>query len=34
MADFKAVCSYAVCQGWLIVGDDPVTLATAGLRAA
>jgi hypothetical protein len=34
MPDFKAVCSYAASQGWLIVVDDTLTLTTAGLAAA
>jgi hypothetical protein len=34
MPDFKAACSYAVSQGWLIVQDDVLTLTTAGLAAA
>jgi hypothetical protein len=34
MPDFKAACSYAASQGWLIVGDDALTLTTAGLAAA
>jgi hypothetical protein len=34
MPDFKAACSYAASQGWLIVGADVVTLTTAGLAAA
>ena len=34
MSAFKAGCSYAVSQGWLIVQDDAVTLTTAGLAAA
>jgi hypothetical protein len=34
MPDFRAACSYAVSQGWLIVGDDTLTLTTAGLAAA
>ena len=34
MPDFKAACSYAVSQGWLIVQDDMLTLTTAGLAAA
>jgi hypothetical protein len=33
MPDFKAACSYAASQGWLIVHDDTLTLTTAGLRA-
>ena len=33
MPDFKAACSYAVSQGWLIVQDDVLTLTTAGLGA-
>jgi hypothetical protein len=34
MPDFKAACSYAASQGWLIVLDDLVALTTAGLAAA
>jgi hypothetical protein len=34
MPDFKAACSYASSRGWLIVGDDVVTLTVAGLAAA
>jgi hypothetical protein len=34
MPDFKAACSYAASRGWLIVGDDVVTLTVAGLAAA
>ena len=34
MPHFKAACSYAVSQGWLIVQDDVLTLTTAGLAAA
>ena len=34
MPDFKAACTYAVSQGWLIVEDDTLTLTTAGLAAA
>ena len=34
MPDFKAACSYAASQGWLIVRDDMLTLTTAGLAAA
>jgi hypothetical protein len=34
MPDFRAACSYAASQGWLIVEDDVVALTTAGLRAA
>ena len=34
MPDFKAACSYAVSQGWLIVQHDTLTLTTAGLAAA
>ena len=33
MPDFKLACSYAACQGWLIVEDDTLTLTT-GLAAA
>jgi hypothetical protein len=31
---FRASCSYAASQGWLIVQDDVLTLTTAGLAAA
>ncbi len=34
MPAFKAACSYAASQGWLIVEDDTLTLTTAGLAAA
>jgi hypothetical protein len=34
MTDFKLACAYAAQQGWLIVGDDVLTLTTAGLAAA
>jgi hypothetical protein len=34
MPAFKAPCSYAASQGWLIVQDDALTLTTAGLAAA
>ena len=34
MPDFKAACTYAASQGWLIVEDDVLTLTTAGLAAA
>ena len=34
MPAFKAACTYAVSQGWLIVQDDTLTLTTAGLAAA
>ena len=34
MPEFRAACSYAVIQGWLIVQHDRVTLTTAGLAAA
>jgi hypothetical protein len=34
MPDFKAACTYAASQGWLIVEDDGLTLTTAGLAAA
>jgi hypothetical protein len=33
MPQFKAACSFAVSQGWLIVQDNSLTLTTAGLRA-
>ena len=34
MLDFRAASSYAASQGWLVVGNDGLTLTTAGLRAA
>ena len=34
MPQFRAACSYAVSQGWLIVEEDVLTLTTAGLAAA
>lgn len=34
MPDFRAACSFAVSQGWLVVWDDILTLTTAGLAAA
>ena len=34
MPDFRAACTYAASQGWLIVEDDGLTLTTAGLAAA
>jgi hypothetical protein len=34
MPQFRAACSYAVSQGWLITEDNVLTLTTAGLRAA
>jgi hypothetical protein len=34
MPAFKAACSYAASQGWLIVADDALTLTTAGLATA
>jgi hypothetical protein len=34
MPDFRAACTYVVCQGWLIVEGDTLTLTTAGLAAA
>jgi hypothetical protein len=34
MPQFRAACSYAASQGWLIVVDDALTLTTAGLAAA
>jgi hypothetical protein len=33
MPDFRAACTYAASQGWLIVRDDMLTLTIAGLRA-
>jgi len=32
MPDFRAACSYAVSQGWLIVADAVLTLTTPRLR--
>ena len=34
MPDFKAACTYAAAQKWLILGDKSLTLAPAGLAAA
>jgi hypothetical protein len=34
MPDFRAACSFAASQGWLVVRDDILTLTTAGLAAA
>jgi hypothetical protein len=34
MPDFKAASTYAASQGWLVIGNDGLTLTTAGLRAA
>lgn len=34
MPDFKAACTYAASQGWLVVQDDVLMLTTAGLAAA
>jgi hypothetical protein len=34
MSDIRVACTYAVSQGWLIVGNDALTLTTAGLAAA
>jgi hypothetical protein len=34
MPDFRAACSFAASQGWLIVKDDALTLTTVGLAAA
>ena len=34
MPQFRAACSYAVSQGWLIVEGDTLTLTPAGLAAA
>ena len=33
MPEFKAACSYAASQGWLIVEGDTLTLTTAGMAA-
>jgi hypothetical protein len=34
MPEFKACCTYAVSQGWLIVEEDSLILTNAGLAAA
>ena len=34
MPDFKAACSYAASQGWLIVQDNALTLTALGLAAS
>jgi hypothetical protein len=34
MPDFRAACSFAASQGWLVVRDDVFTLTTAGFAAA
>ena len=34
MPDFKAACTYAAAQGWLIVQDDGLVLTPAGLASA
>ena len=34
MPDLSTAGTYAVCQGWLIVQEDMLTLTTAGLGAA
>ncbi len=34
MPDYRAACSYAVSQGWLIVQDDTLTLTAAVLGPA
>ena len=34
MSDFRSACAYATSQGWLIIGDDGLTLTTARLAAA
>ena len=33
MSQYKAACSFAASQGWLIVEDDRLTLTAAGLAA-
>jgi hypothetical protein len=34
MPNYRTACRYATSQGWLIIGDDTLTLTIAGLRAA
>ena len=34
MPQFRAACSYAESQRWLIIQDDVLTRTTAGLAAA
>ena len=34
MPNYRTACRYAAYQGWLIIGDDTLTLTIAGLRAA
>jgi hypothetical protein len=34
MPDYRRACRYAASQGWLVIGDDALTLTVAGLRAA
>lgn len=34
MPDFRAACTFAACQGWLIVNDGTLTLTRAGFAAA
>ena len=34
MPEFKAACTYAASQGWLVVRNDALTLTMAGLAAA
>ena len=34
MPNYRTACRYAASQGWLVVGDDTLTLTIAGLRAA
>ena len=34
MPDFRSACTFAVCQGWVVVENDVLTLTTAGLAAA
>src|SRR6516165_7249978 len=33
MPNYRAACRYAASQGWLIIGDETLTLTIAGLRA-
>jgi hypothetical protein len=34
MPDFKIACAYAAAQNWLVLGNNTLTLAPAGLAAA
>jgi hypothetical protein len=34
MPTYRVACRYAAAQGWLVIGDDRLTLTIAGLRAA